>query len=82
MTIGSRYITLAVLAGVGSGVLIVGAGGRLAMRLLAATAGEGAQGRETEAEEIVGQITTGGTIEFVLGERCSSAVPTRWPRIT
>jgi len=64
----TRYVTLAVLAGVGSGVLIVGAGGRLAMRLLAATAGEGAQGRETDAEEIVGQITTGGTIEFVLGE--------------
>lgn len=36
------------------------------MRLLAATAGDAAQGRETEAEEIVGHITAGGTISFVL----------------
>lgn len=45
---------------------MAGAGGRLAMRLLAATAGEAAQGRETEAEEIVGRVSAGGTIGFVI----------------
>jgi hypothetical protein len=68
-TVGRRYlgnVTVAVAAGVGAGVLMAGAGGRLAMRLLAATAGDSAQGRVTEAEEVVGRITTGGTIGFVI----------------
>jgi hypothetical protein len=60
------YVTVAVVSGLASGVLLAGAGGRLAMRLLAATAGDGAQGRITEAEEVVGEITVGGTIGFVL----------------
>jgi len=60
------YVTVAVVSGIGSGLLIAGAGGRLAMRLLAATAGSAAQGRETEAEEIVGRITTGGSIGFIV----------------
>jgi hypothetical protein len=60
------YVTVAVVSGIGSGLLIAGAGGRLAMRLLAATAGDAAQGRETEAEEIVGRITTGGSIGFIV----------------
>lgn len=60
------YVTVAVVSGIGSGLLIAGAGGRLAMRLLAATAGDAAQGRETEAEEIVGRITTGGSIGFII----------------
>lgn len=60
------YLTLAVVAGVGSGILIAGAGGRLAMRLLAATAGDAAQGRVTEAEEIVGRVSAGGTIGFIV----------------
>ncbi|HEX2698630.1 MAG TPA: hypothetical protein VHM89_00295 [Acidimicrobiales bacterium] len=60
------YLTLAVVSGLGSGVLVAGAGGRLAMRLLAATAGESAQGRLTEADEVVGRISAGGTITFVV----------------
>lgn len=60
------YVTVAVVSGIGSGLLIAGAGGRLAMRLLAATAGDAAQGRKTEAEEIVGRITTGGSIGFII----------------
>lgn len=48
-----------------SGILVMGAGGRLAMRLLGATAGDAAQGRLTEADEIVGEVTLGGTIGFV-----------------
>ena len=59
-------LTLAVVSGVGSGVLMAGAGGRLAMRLLAATADDAAQGRVTEAEEVVGRVSTGGTIGFIV----------------
>jgi hypothetical protein len=60
------HVTVAVVAGLGSGVLLAGAGGRLAMRLLAATAGDAAQGRVTEADEVVGEISLGGTIGFVV----------------
>ena len=59
------YYSIALLAGVGAGVPIIGAGGRLAMRLLAVTAGDDAQGRITEADEVVGEITVDGTIGFV-----------------
>ena len=61
-----RYVALAVGSGVGSGILVAGAGGRLAMRLMAATSSDAAQGRLTEADEVVGRITTGGTIGFIL----------------
>ena len=60
------YAALGLAGGVIAGVLVIGAGGRLAMRLLAVTAGDGAQGRVTEAEEIVGQISVEGTIGFIL----------------
>lgn len=60
------YLTVAVVAGLGSGVLLAGAGGRLAMRLLAVTAGDDAQGQLTEADETVGRITVGGSIGFVI----------------
>lgn len=68
-SVGSRYlwyVTVAVVSGLGAGILMAGAGGRLAMRLLAFTAGDAAQGRVTEAEEIVGRISTDGTIGFVV----------------
>lgn len=60
------YLAVAVASGVGAGLFVAGAGGRLVMRLLAATAGGAAQGRETEAEEIVGRISTGGTVNFIV----------------
>jgi hypothetical protein len=60
------YVALAMAAGATAGILAAGAGGRLVMRLLAVTAGTDAQGRITEAEEIVGRITVDGTIGFVL----------------
>ena len=60
------YLTVAVVSGVGAGRLAAGAGGRLIMRLLAATAGDAAQGQETEADEIVGRISTGGTVSFIV----------------
>jgi hypothetical protein len=60
------YIALLLLGGPLAGVAVIGAGGRLAMRLLAVTAGSDAQGRVTEADQVVGEITTGGTLDFVL----------------
>ena len=53
-------------AAVTSGLTVLGPGGRLVMRLLAVTAGDDAQGRVTEAEEVVGAITVDGTIGLVL----------------
>jgi hypothetical protein len=60
------YLTVAVTAGLGAGILAAGAGGRLVMRLLAVTAGADAQGRITEAEQLVGRITVDGTLGFVI----------------
>jgi hypothetical protein len=53
-------------AGITAGICVIGTGGRLAMRLLAVTGGDEAQGRLTEADEVVGEVTLGGTIGFVL----------------
>jgi hypothetical protein len=67
--VARRYLwnlDVAVASGVGAGVLAAGAGGRLVMRLLAVTAGPAAQGRITEAEQVVGRITVDGTIGFIL----------------
>ena len=60
------YLTVAVTSGLGAGILAAGAGGRLVMRLLAVTAGADAQGRVTEAEQLVGRITVDGTLGFVV----------------
>ena len=57
---------IGLIGAVVGGLLAAGAGGRLAMRLLAATAGDRAQGQITEADEVVGEITVGGTIGFVV----------------
>jgi hypothetical protein len=48
-----------------TGALVIGPAGRLAMRLLAATSPD-ARGMITEANEVVGRITVGGTIGFVV----------------
>jgi hypothetical protein len=60
------YLTVAVASGVGAGILAAGAGGRLVMRLLAVTAGPEAQGRITEADEVVGRVSVDGTFGFVV----------------
>ena len=60
------YVALTISGGIFAGITVIGAGGRLAMRLLAVTAGDDAQGRLTEADEIVGEISVDGTIAFVL----------------
>lgn len=60
--------TLAGIVGAAAiaGVLVAGLGGRLLMRVLAATSGNGAQGRLTEADEVVGDITFDGSLGFVI----------------
>ena len=60
-----RYLGGAVAAGLGAGILVAGAGGRLVMRLLAVTSPD-AEGSLTEADQIVGEITLGGTLGFVV----------------
>ena len=58
-----RYVGICLAAGLAAGVLVAGAGGRLVMRLLAATSPE-AEGGITDAGEIVGRITVDGTLGF------------------
>jgi hypothetical protein len=60
------YLTLAISAGVGAGILAAGAGGRLVMRLLAVTAGPDAQRQITEADQVVGRISLDGTLGFIV----------------
>lgn len=61
-----RQVVIVVLAGMVTGLLFVGPTARLAMRLLAATGGDRAQGQVTEAGEIVGAITVEGTIGLII----------------
>ena len=60
------YLAVAAASGVGAGILAAGPGGRLVMRLLAVTAGPDAQGRITEADEVVGRISVDGTLGLVV----------------
>jgi len=62
----TRHIALAGIAGVATGVIVGGLGGRLFMRIAGATASESAQGRTTEAGFQVGEITAGGTLGLVI----------------
>lgn len=59
------WLTLATVTGLVSGLLVAGAGGRLVMRLLAVTSPDAA-GLTTEADEVVGRISVGGTIAFII----------------
>jgi hypothetical protein len=61
-----RTACIGVVGGAIAGVLVAGLGGRLVMRILAATSGAGVQGIKTEAEEVVGEVTLGGTFFLVL----------------
>ena len=66
---GLRYYlwwaTVFIVIGTATGILVTGAGGRLAMRLLAVTSPD-ATGRFTEAQAIVGDITVEGTVAFLI----------------
>ncbi len=61
-----RGVAVALVAGVWTGLLVTGPAIRLIMRLLAVTGGDDAQGRITEADEIVGRIDLGGTVGLIL----------------
>jgi hypothetical protein len=61
-----RSCAIAASAGAIAGVLVGGLGGRLAMRVLAATSGDDVQGALTDAEERVGDVTVGGTVGLVI----------------
>ncbi|MEZ5380749.1 MAG: hypothetical protein R2754_03015 [Microthrixaceae bacterium] len=61
-----RALACVLAAGTASGLLVVGLGGRLVMRILGATSRDPAQGLTTEAGERVGEITMSGTVSFVL----------------
>jgi hypothetical protein len=68
-TSGLRYlrgVAIALVAGFWAGVLVTGPAVRLIMRLLAVTAGDDAQGRITEADEVVGRISLDGTIGLLV----------------
>jgi hypothetical protein len=56
-----RGVAVGLVGGFWAGALLTGPAGRLIMRLLAVTAGEDAQGKITEAEEVVGRIDLGGS---------------------
>ncbi len=49
-----------------AGVLTIGAGLRLMMRVLAATSPDDVQGRLTEADEIVGNVSVGGSMFLIV----------------
>lgn len=64
-----RYLRAAAVGLVGgaiAGPLVLGFGGRLAMRITAGTSDDRVQGVLTEAEETVGEITLGGTLGLVI----------------
>ena len=61
-----RTLACVLTAGFIAGLLVVGLGGRLVMRVLAATSGAGAQGQTTDAGERVGEITFGGSLGFFI----------------
>lgn len=71
---GVRLASATAAAGVAGGILTFGLGGRLMMRVLAATSPE-SQGFLTDAEERVGEVTSSGTIGFVVFVGVASAVP-------
>jgi hypothetical protein len=59
------FAALIMLTGLAVGVVVVGAGGRLAMRLLAATSPQ-SRGVLTEADQMVGRISLDGTVAFIV----------------
>jgi hypothetical protein len=49
-----------------AGVLTIGAGLRLMMRVLAATSADDVQGRLTEADEVIGKVSFGGSMFLIV----------------
>ncbi|MGH9021875.1 MAG: hypothetical protein ACRDV9_02030 [Acidimicrobiia bacterium] len=61
-----RGVAIALVGGFWAGALVTGPSMRLVMRLLAATASTSAQGKITEAKEVIGNIDLDGTIGLYL----------------
>ncbi|MGE3798153.1 MAG: hypothetical protein AB7G88_09940 [Thermomicrobiales bacterium] len=61
-----RQLSIAALTGFGVGFLVLGGGGRLAMRLAAMMSADELQGATTENLQTVGQVTLSGTFELML----------------
>jgi hypothetical protein len=61
-----RHIATGGLAGIATGIVVGGVGGRLFMRIAGAAARDAAQGATTEAGFTVGEVTFGGTVALVL----------------
>lgn len=57
-----------------AGVLTLGAGSRLMMRVLAATSSDDVQGLRTEADEIVGEVSLGGSVFLIVVVGIGAAV--------
>ncbi|HEX4904841.1 MAG TPA: hypothetical protein VFU93_05290 [Acidimicrobiales bacterium] len=68
-----RVVAGACAVGLVVGGVIAGVGGRLAMRLLAVTSDDRLRGRVTDDDEVVGEITAGGTIGFIIFMALSGA---------
>lgn len=61
-----RTLGVAAIAGVGTGVVVAGLGGRLVMKLIALAAGPSAIGRVTANGNIVGELTFAGTLSIII----------------
>ncbi len=61
----TRRLSATLGAGFVGGLLVAGFGGRFFMRAVGATSNDAAQGRLTEAGEVVGKVTFGGTVFFL-----------------
>lgn len=69
-----RVLSGSAAVGLLVGGVIAGVGGRLAMRLLAVTSDDRLRGRITDDDEVVGEITMGGTSGFIIFMALSGAV--------
>ncbi|HUP87565.1 MAG TPA: hypothetical protein VM143_18070 [Acidimicrobiales bacterium] len=63
---GLWFVDVHLAGGIAGGLLVLGPGVRLVMRLLAVTAEEQATGRRTEAEQIVGVVSLDGTLGLII----------------
>jgi hypothetical protein len=62
----ARSIATATLAGVIAGMLVLGLGGRLAMRIIGILGGQPVAGLLTENKNVVGDITLDGTVGLIV----------------
>jgi hypothetical protein len=61
-----RRLCVLEVSGIVAGLLVGGFGSRLMMRVIAATSSAAAQGRLTQADEVVGKVTQEGTVGLLI----------------